>query len=248
MNSSTFIPPEVLDTERLEALNQTELLDTSSERAFDRLTDLVQRLLNAPVALVSLVDKDRQFFKSSCGLPEPWATSRQTPLSHSFCKHVVSSGEPLVVENATLHETVRQNLAIRDLGVVAYVGIPLSTPEGHVLGSLCAIDSVTREWSPDDIDLMNGIAESVMNEIAVRLHTRQIEAQVQELHSLNVELNQYASELKAATAMRDRVFAIVRHDLHNLLESIDVHSAGLIKDKYTPSESSNDYPAIDSAA
>jgi GAF domain-containing protein len=93
---------------------------------------------------VSLVDADRQFFKSALGLPEPWATRRETPLSHSFCQHVVATGAPLRVEDARDHSLVCDNLAIPELGVVAYLGMPLATADGQVLGSLCAIDTEPR--------------------------------------------------------------------------------------------------------
>src|SRR5262245_3464148 len=77
----------IQNTARLAALRTTSLLDTPPEEVFDRLTRLATSALQVPVALVSLVDGDRQFFKSSIGLPEPWASLRQTPLTHSFCKH-----------------------------------------------------------------------------------------------------------------------------------------------------------------
>ena len=75
---------------RLAELRRTALLDTPPEEPFDRLTRLATRLCKTPVGLVSLVDRDRQFFKSAIGLPEPWRTKRETPLSHSFCKHAVT--------------------------------------------------------------------------------------------------------------------------------------------------------------
>ena len=119
---------------RLAALRRTALLDTPPEEAFDRLTRLAARILNAPLALISLVDEDRQFFKSSQGLAEPWASRRETPLSHSFCQHVVGRGESLVIEDARQHPLVRDNPAIAELGVVGYLGIPLRTSDGCVLG------------------------------------------------------------------------------------------------------------------
>src|SRR5947208_10507226 len=88
------------NTARLDALRRTMLLDSPPEDAFDRLTRLATTVLRVPVALVSLVDGDRQFFKSQCGLTEPLASTRQTPLTDSFCKHAVGSGEPLVVPDA----------------------------------------------------------------------------------------------------------------------------------------------------
>src|SRR3954471_6239000 len=118
---------------RLEALRAAAVMDTPPEASFDRLAALAARLVRAPVALVSLVDAERQFFKSCVGLPEPWNSLRQTPVSHSFCRHVVTSGEPLIVEDARTHPLVRDNPAVRELGVIAYAGIPLRVPSGQVL-------------------------------------------------------------------------------------------------------------------
>ena len=125
---------DVDSPERLRALRATGLLDTAPEEPFDKLTQLVCRLLRVPVSLVSLVGADRQFFKSQQGLPEPWAKARETPLSHSFCQHVVLRQEPFVIDDARSDPLVCENLAIPDLGVAAYLGVPLTTPEGHVLG------------------------------------------------------------------------------------------------------------------
>ncbi len=158
----------VTSNSRLAALRNTGLLDTPPESAFDRVSRLTTRLLNVPVSLVSLVEADRQFFKSAIGLPEPWASSRETPLSHSFCQHLVPTGVPLVIEDARNDPLVCENLAIRDLGVIAYLGAPLITQTGFVLGSLCAIDSKPRKWTSDDIANLTEFAGIVMSEIALR--------------------------------------------------------------------------------
>src|SRR5690349_9126256 len=97
----------VRDPARLEALEATGLLDSPVDAAFDRITKLASRVLNAPVALVSLVDAHRQFFKSSVGLDEPWRSARGTPLSHSYCRYTLHTGEPLVIEDARTHPLVR---------------------------------------------------------------------------------------------------------------------------------------------
>src|SRR5688572_22304256 len=99
----------VRNLSRLSALHKLGLLDTPPEVAFDRLARIACRVLRAPVALVSLVDQERQFFKSCIGLPEPIASRRQTPLSHSFCQHVVGTGRPLIVEDARSNPLVRLN-------------------------------------------------------------------------------------------------------------------------------------------
>ena len=170
-------------TTRLEVLRLTGLMDSPAEASFDRLTRLAARLLHAPVALVSLVDDCRQFFKSAVGLPEPWASARETPLSHSFCQYVVRTSRPLIVADAREHPLVRENLAIADLGVIAYLGIPLVTSEGEVLGSFCAIDGQVRCWAPDDVETMTDLAASVAAEIELRRDVRRLATQEGELRT-----------------------------------------------------------------
>lgn len=158
-------PDAVLDPGRLAALRATRLLDSPPEPEFDRATNVTARLLGLPV---TLVDADRQFFKSARGLPEPWASRRETPLSHSFCKHVVQGGVPLVVEDARLDKRVRTNGAVRDLGVVAYLGVPLRSAEGDVLGALCAISGESRRWEAVEVEAVEDLARMLETEMALR--------------------------------------------------------------------------------
>jgi GAF domain-containing protein len=171
----------VRNVARLSALQRLDLLDTPPEAAFDRLTRVACRVLHAPIGLVSLVDHDRQFFKSCVGLPEPFASARETPVSHSFCQHVVATGKPLIVENARTNPLVRLNPAVEQLGIVAYAGIPLITSEGHTLGSFCVIDSKPRFWSFDDIEMLQELAGCVMHEIEGRRLLQASEARCREL-------------------------------------------------------------------
>ena len=154
--------------DRVAALRRTALLDTPPEEAFDRLTRMAARLLGTPVSLISLVTDDRQFFKSATGLPEPWASRRVSPISFSFCGQVVATGEPLVLEDARRHPLLRHNPAIRELGWVAYAGVPLITRQGHAVGALCVIDKTPRLWSERDIALLQDLAASVVTEIELR--------------------------------------------------------------------------------
>jgi two-component system, cell cycle sensor histidine kinase and response regulator CckA len=158
----------LVDPARLAALRDVALLDTPTEESFDRLTWLAAHFLKAPVALVSLVDADRQFFKSCIGLPEPWNSKRETPLSHSFCQHNRTSGRPLLIEDARTHSLFKDNLATRDLNVIAYLGIPLVTRDGYVLGSFCVIDSKPRHWTEKDVEVIRNLALAVMTEIQLR--------------------------------------------------------------------------------
>ncbi|HEY8258208.1 MAG TPA: PAS domain-containing protein [Gemmatimonadales bacterium] len=162
MTQVSEAPPE---PERLAAVRRTALLDTPPEEAFDRLTRLASRLLGTPVALISLIEEDRQFFKSATGLPEPLATARATPLTYSFCRHVVETGDRVVVEDATRDPLVRTNPAVRELGWIAYAGVPLTDRDGNILGALGVIDSVPRLWSDRDLDLLSDLAVWAVTEI-----------------------------------------------------------------------------------
>lgn len=187
---------------RHQALWASGLLDSPPEPSFDRLTDLVRLVLDVPVSLVSLIDRERQFFKSQQGLPEPWCSLRETPLSHSFCQHVVDQAEPLVVCDAREHPLVRENLAIQDLSVVAYLGVPLATPDGVVIGSLCAIASEPRQWTERDLTVLSALAESVMTEIAVRYHLEERHAAAAELERTSGLLRELNRNLESRVAAR----------------------------------------------
>jgi GAF domain-containing protein len=173
----------VRNVSRISALHRLNILDTPPEAALDRLTRIACRVLRAPVGLVSLVDRDRQFFKSCVGLPEPIASARQTPLSHSFCKHVVASGKPLVIEDARANPLVNLNPSIAELGIVAYAGIPLIASTGETLGSFCVIDSKPRAWTFEDVEALQDLAACVMHEIEGRSLLRASEDRCRELEA-----------------------------------------------------------------
>jgi two-component system cell cycle sensor histidine kinase/response regulator CckA len=161
-------PSRTAAPDRLAAVRRTALLDTPPEEGFDRLTRMAARLLGAPVALITLVTDDRQFFKSATGLPEPWATRRATPLAYSICRHVVETEAPLVVEDVRRHPLLRSSLAARELGWISYAGVPLVTGQGFTLGALSVIDAVPRLWSERDIALLEDLAASAVTEIELR--------------------------------------------------------------------------------
>lgn len=168
-------PAAVGDPERLAALRRTALLDTGSEEAFDRLTRLAARMLDAPIALVTLVDADRQFFKSQTGLPEPWATRRETPLRYSLCQNVTEA-EPLAIDDARADPRFQAHHAFTEMGLVAYAGVPLVTDEGHALGAFCVADTRPRAWTPEQMAILRDLAASVMTEIELRRAAREADA------------------------------------------------------------------------
>jgi serine phosphatase RsbU (regulator of sigma subunit) len=161
---------------RVQSLAETGL-DAIPDPTFDRFADMVCSVLGVPVGLVSLVDPTRQFFPGAAGLAEPWAARRQTPLSHSFCRHVIASGEPLVVSDARRDERVCDNPAIEDLGVVGYADMPLLDADGRVLGALCAIDHQPRQWSERDLNLLADLAAGCSDSLRLRIATHHAHAE-----------------------------------------------------------------------
>ncbi len=154
---------------RLAALRATELLDSPADERFDRLTRLAQTMLRTPVALVSLLDADRQFFLSTRGMPEPWASLRETPLSYSLCRSIVETGLPLVISDARADPRTSDHPAVQILGVIAYFGVPLSLPDGCVVGALCVVDTVPRTWLQSEQSALADLAAAVMSEFAAGL-------------------------------------------------------------------------------
>src|SRR5512147_125162 len=167
---------------RLEALRRTSLLDSPPEEVFDRLTRLATTVLRVPVALVSLVDSDRHFFKSQCGLPEPLASARQNPLTHSFCKHAVGAREPLVVAEARGHPLFGPYSDATD--VRAYAGIPLITSDGHALGTFCVVDWQPHAWTEEEIAILRVLAASTISEIELRRLVGELRSMTASLQSL----------------------------------------------------------------
>ncbi|BCU77188.1 GAF domain-containing sensor histidine kinase [Luteolibacter sp. LG18] len=153
------------DPVRLESLKATGLLDSAPEEEFDRITRLAARTLDAPVCLVSLVDDSRQFFKSATGLP---VDLRETPLSHSFCQHAVTSRQRLKIDDARKDPRVAENGAVPDLGVIAYLGFPLAGEDGTVWGSFCVIDTRPRAWTAEEEATVAEFAAIVANLIELR--------------------------------------------------------------------------------
>jgi len=134
--------------------------DRLEQRAFDRLTRLSQQLLGAPVTMMSLTDPDEHFFKSECDKSEIWATLRSAPLIYSFCRDATLDG-PVVVNDCGADE-LSASCGFAQLGVVAYAAVPLRDVQGHCFGSFLTFDTVSRDWSEDDVQTFSEIAELVM--------------------------------------------------------------------------------------
>jgi len=167
-SNSSFHERVLLNIERLNILTDLALLNEKFETIYDRLTHFASELIGAPVSLVSMVADDYQYFKSHVGLPEPWKSRRRTPLSHSFCQHVVVNKKPLIVEDAREVDFLKDNLAIPDLNVIGYLGVPLTLSNNTSLGSFCVIDGEPRKWTEVEVDIMHELAGVLIYEFEMR--------------------------------------------------------------------------------
>lgn len=159
-------------SEHIGAVRNSGLLDVKGQSEFQDVIEVVKAGLNCPVALVSILEEDRQVFIAHLGLPEKWADAAETPLTHSFCQHVVQDKQPLIIGDATVHDLVRDNLAIKDLGVISYMGVPVTMPDGLVIGALAAIDGEPRTWTNNELELLRRIGKVASNQIATFLSER----------------------------------------------------------------------------
>jgi GAF domain-containing protein len=160
--------PALDETRRLRALARTGLSADADDR-MERACRMVARLLDVPVALVSLVDATRQFFPGAHGLLGDLAIERETPLAQSLCKEVVASHRPLRIEDLPRDAHHRGHPAGSALGVGAYLGVPLIDSGGNVLGSLCAISPEARTWSDDDVTMLVDLAIGVSSDLRSRI-------------------------------------------------------------------------------
>jgi GAF domain-containing protein len=147
------------DPGRIVAAERLLPLDAPRARVLDRLVRLAAGLVEAPIAMLTIVEGDRQVFAAQTGLPEDLAIAGSTPLNYSICQHAVSRGRPLIVGDASTSPLLRDHPAVVDLGVAAYAGIPLVMSSGHAVGTLCAVDLVPRDWSDDQLAQLALIAD-----------------------------------------------------------------------------------------
>lgn len=162
-------PARIVDPARLAAVRRTRLLDTGPEEPFDRLTRLAASLLGVPFTFVTVVDDTRSFWKSCVGVGTSDPARRQNTVEESFCQYVISADAELIVTDARTDPRTATNLSIESMGVAAWAGFPIRSPEGLVLGTFCAVDTVPRDWTPHDIEILETLSHAAGGEIALRI-------------------------------------------------------------------------------
>ncbi len=156
----------VRDHARLEALAESSLVGTGPEDAFDRLIELAVELTGVPRGCITLVDDERTTAKSAVGFPE--GVDLFAPVEHSFCRFVVASGHPLIVDDAQRDPRTMGDPAITAFAAVTWAGYPVEDADGVVLGTFCLMDSTPHEWTPRDLQVLATLARCASTEVTLR--------------------------------------------------------------------------------
>jgi diguanylate cyclase (GGDEF)-like protein len=180
---------------RLEALRSYDILDSVEEQAFDDITRLVAFICETPMAVISLVDSDRQWFKSRVGM-----LARQTPREHAFCAHAILEPQTvLVVPDATLDPRFADSpLVTRDPRIRFYAGAPLVNAQGMALGALCAIDREPRELPPEKVEALRALSRQVVGQMELRRVVTELQKSTAQLRSSQERLEVYQRQLESA--------------------------------------------------
>ncbi len=185
---------------RLAALRSYDILDTPPEEVFDRITHLVAAYLKAPIALISLVDENRQWFKSCYGL-----NVRETPRDVAFCAYAIAENDVMIVNDATKDPRFNNNpLVTKEPNIRFYAGAPLRTKEGFNLGTLCAIDHVAREFTDEQAHVLADLAHLVVNEMELKIAGKTLLEEIAERQRVEKELSRARDELELRIAERTR--------------------------------------------
>ena len=182
------------EARRLKVLWQYEVLDTVPEEVFDDLTELAARICEAPIALISLVDEKRQWFKSKIG-----TTVSETSRDISFCAYAITRQDLFIVPDATLDPRFADNpLVTSDPKIRFYAGAPLVTPDGYALGTLCVIDKVPRELGPDQKQALRILARHVVSQLELRRRSSELAEARRRGERLKSDLEDVRAELAKA--------------------------------------------------
>jgi anti-sigma regulatory factor (Ser/Thr protein kinase) len=202
-NTAPVLPGN--EVARLEALRRYRILDTEPERSFDDLTQLASHICGTPMALITLVDADRQWFKSRVGV-----SITETARAVSFCSHAINQRDLFIVPDARHDERFRDNPFVAGEGDIRfYAGAPLITPDGHALGTLCVLDRVARTLSREQLEALSALCHQAEAQLELRLHVMELSQALEERDRAQDEQTKLIAELRAAHADVRRLSALM---------------------------------------
>ncbi len=197
------IPKNTDEAKRISELTGYHILDTLNEKDYEDITYIASVICEVPIALISFVDKDRQWYKSHLGVPDS-----ETPREYSFCSHVISSNDDIMIVEDSRQDARFQNnpLVTGDPGIVFYAGVPLVNQDGYGLGTVCVIDRKKRTLTEHQVKALKVLSSQVMNLLELRKVNHQLEQLKHALQIQNTDLEQFAM--------------IVSHDIKSPLTSV----------------------------
>ena len=208
----------IANVARLAALGDTNLLDGARDERFDRVTRLAALVLKAPLAFITLVDEHRDFYLSTVGFPEPFASARELE-GKTLCQLVIGSDAPLVIHDTSVDARHRSIPAVSEMSVAAYVGVPL-VRHGQPIGTLCVADGVTRDWSEGDVRALSDLAGVVMDLIDLHAAPREHAATQLALRKANDQLFLARSTAESAARAQGAFLERMSHEFRTPLNSI----------------------------
>lgn len=181
------------EDQRLAALQEYAVLDTGAEQAYDDITMLAAYICDVPMAMMTLVDEDRQWFKSKVGLP-----FTQTPRDASFCAHaILEPAQVMVVTDASQDPRFARNpMVLSDPGVRFYAGAPLVSPAGLAIGTVCVIDSIPRELDDRQIQAMKALSRQVVAQLELRKTSTRLKLDLAERKLRQAQIEEYQQRLE----------------------------------------------------
>lgn len=193
------------EIDRLAALQRYQILDTAPEQAFDDLALLASQICGTPIATITLIDADRQWFKARIGIPV-----QETPRSISFCARAIGKDELFVIPDARADERFRDNPFVTgEPRIRFYAGAPLLTPDGFALGTLCVADVVPRTLTPGQTGALDALRRQVQAQLALRANLRELEDLLAERHRADAVQVELIAELRSALDKVGRLSALV---------------------------------------